>query len=184
MKPRLHPCIVVAALAVSPWPSSAVMAQAVSFSHGAVEGGQVLTDRSVTRTTPGKQIFHPLPNSLLTLVLQPGDSDLFVYEFDAGCFTVGGPSDSVVVQARLNGVVGSPGASYFQPQNNPTNLEACSTNGAYQTISKSWVIRLANTTSLPQTYTFAIWVKTLDRGLLNNAYTGFFNRTVRYTRFN
>lgn len=41
-----------------------------------------------------------------------------------------------------------------------------------------------NTTSLPQTYTFAIWVKTLDSGLLNNAYTGFFNRTVRYTRFN
>ena len=184
MKPRLHPCIVVAALAVSPWPSSAVMAQVAVLSHGAVEGGQVVTDRSVATTTIGEQIFHPLPNSLLTLVLQPGDSDLFVYELDAGCFTVGGPSDSVVVQARLNGVVGSPGASYFQPQNNPTNLEACSTNGAYQTISKSWVIRLSNTTSLPQTYTFGIWVKTVDSGLPNNSYTAIYNRTVRYTRYN
>ena len=95
------------------WPSSAVRAQAVSFGHRAVEGGQVLTDRSSTTTTPGEHIYHPLPNSLLTLVLQPGDSDLFVYEFDAACITVGGPSDHLAMQARLNGVVGPPVPAIF-----------------------------------------------------------------------
>lgn len=121
MRPRLHPYIVVAALAASPWPSSAVMAQVAVFSHGAVEGGQVVTDRSVATTTIGEQIFHPLRSSgPLTVVLQPGDSDLFVYEFDGNCRTVGGPNDYLAVQARLNGVVGpAPGASYFQPQDNP-----------------------------------------------------------------
>ena len=185
MKPRLHPCIVVAALAVSPWPSSAVKAQVAVFSHGVVEGGQVLTDRSAIGTTPGETIHHPLASSLLTVVIQPGDSDLFVFEFDAQCTVVGGPFDYLSVQARLDGVVGGViGGSYFQPQDIPPDLQACSTNGARQTISKSWVIRLSNTTSSPQSHTFSIWVKTVEFAPLNNAHTTLDNRTVRYTRYN
>ena len=43
MKRRLHPLIVVAALALSH--ASAVSTQAVQFTHGAVIDGQIKTDR-------------------------------------------------------------------------------------------------------------------------------------------
>jgi hypothetical protein len=46
MKPSLQTFIVVAALAFSPCHASAVTAQAAHFTHGAAEGGQVMTNRS------------------------------------------------------------------------------------------------------------------------------------------
>ena len=44
MRPRLCTFVVVAALSLSPLTVSAVLAQPLTFTHGAAEGGQVKTD--------------------------------------------------------------------------------------------------------------------------------------------
>jgi hypothetical protein len=129
MSPRPHTFIVAAALALSHWHSSAVMAQVASFSHGAVEGGRVITDSSKIQINPSNA-HAELPSSALTIVLQPDDSDLFVLEFDAECFMTGFAEDRLSVQARLNGLVGwavlgGLGPSFLQPQDNPPDLAVC-----------------------------------------------------------
>jgi hypothetical protein len=173
--------IVVVALAVSPWHAS-VMAQLASFSHGAAEGGQIKTDRSeifIFESSAHAQ----LADSALTVQLQPGDSDLFVFEFDAEC-SVGGPGDYLSVQARVNGALGPPfGTSFFQPQGGATDLRPC-VGAASHTISKSWVIRLSNTTSASQTYTFSIWVRVVGNVNIPPGLAVLDNRIVRYTRYN
>jgi hypothetical protein len=192
MTPRLHPFIVVVALALSHWQASAVMAQVgeLHFTHGAAEGGQVRTNRSAVAI--GESNVHTqLPSSALTVQLQPGDSDLFVLEFDAECAISGSTGDHLSVQARLNGAVGPEdvrGVSFLQPQDSPTDLQVCSVSGANgdhaHTISKSWVIRLSNDTSSPATHTFSIWVRTVDVGGGQNVLTLLDNRIVRFTRYN
>jgi hypothetical protein len=181
MKSRLHTFVVVVALALSPWHASAVMAQeAVYYGHGAAEGGQVRISRA--EILIGSSNAHEqLPSSALTVQLHPGDSDLFIFEFDAECLVAGSEADYLSVQARLNGVVGgSLGGSYLQPQNNPTDLEACSSAARSHTISKSWVIRLFNSTSSPQSYTFSIWVRVVGEQPI----ASLDNRIVRLTRYN
>jgi hypothetical protein len=191
MKSRLQTLIVVAALALFHWHVSAVMAQELHFSHGAVEGGRVITNRSQIQINESSAHVQ-LPSSALTMVLQPGDSDLFVFEFDAECFMGGDPNDYLSVQARLNGavgwaVVGGLGPSFLQPQDNPPDLAVCKsgTNPVRHTISKSWVIRLSNDTSSPVTYTFSIWVRAVNIGSDNNIiFCNLDNRIVRFTRYN
>ena len=92
MKPGLHLFIVVAALAVSHWNASAVLAQAAVYTFGAVEEGVVRTDRS--RILLEEASSHSLlPNSVIAVDIQPGDNDLFVLEFDAACRLKGGVQD-------------------------------------------------------------------------------------------
>jgi hypothetical protein len=189
MKPNLQTLIVVAAVAVSPWHSS-VMAQVASFSHGAAEGGRILTNSSRTAITESN--FHVLPPGgnypILFVTLQPGDSDLFVFEFQAECAVSGGFGDYLSLQARFNMEVGAFGFSYFQPQDNPTDLRACSASGVEgantHTIAKSWVIRLSNNTSSPVTHNFSIWVRAVDITADNTVIAFINNWIVRYTRYN
>jgi hypothetical protein len=191
MKPSLQTLIVVAALALSHWHSSAVMAQVASFSHGAVEGGRVITDSSQIQINPSSA-HAQLASSALTIVLQPDDSDLFVLEFDAECFIAGFGDNYLDVQARLNGavgwaVLGGLGPSFLQPQDNPPDLAVCKsgTSPIRHTISKSWMIRLSNDTSSPVTYTFSIWVRAVITGINNHPfYRSLDNRIVRLTRYN
>jgi hypothetical protein len=188
MKPGLHTFIVLAALAVSQWHSSVLMAQEARFTYGAAEGGQVVTNRDIITfsESSGSGGMWELPSSALTVQLLPGDSDLFVFEFDAECRLFNLGADILSVQARLNGAVGGIlGGSYLQPQNNPTDLEVCNAIGWVVAVSKSWVIRLSNTTSSPQTYTFSIWVRVVDGDPDDDFASGQLdNRTVRITRYN
>jgi hypothetical protein len=185
MTSRLQTLIVVATLTLSS--ASAVMAQVVHFTHGAVVDGQIKTDRSGIGISKSST-YAPLPSAALAVQLMPGDSDLFVFEFGAECHAIGGPTDYVSVQARLNAAV-SPifGGSFLQPQSTPTDGRLCSSvvpNAFFSTISKSWVIRLANTSSLPQTHIFSIWVRTVDDGEPNPTVLTFLdNRIVRLTRY-
>ena len=185
MTPRLQTSIVVAALALSLCHASEVKAQVAHYTHGAAEGGQVMTNRSEVSIGPVNS-YAQLTSTALTMELQPGDSDLFVLEFDAECIVSGGPEDYLSVQARLNGFVGlfGAGGSFLQPQSNPTDLQACTGSEGRHTISKSWVVRLSNTTSTPQSHTFSIWVRLFDAGEQNLPYSLLDNRIVRVTRYN
>jgi hypothetical protein len=137
MKPRRHPFIVVAAFALSQGHASAVMAQELHFTHGAEESGQVRTNRSRITMYESRAHAH-LPSSALKVELQPGDNDLFVFEFDAECLVFAGSSSGLLsVQARLNGDVAFAGISYLQPQDSPTDLHAWTSGEGLDTISKS-----------------------------------------------
>jgi hypothetical protein len=124
--------------------------------------------------------------------VNPGDDDLFVFEFDAECRLFGfvgpvpvapGTNDHVSVQARLNGFVGPLlGGSFLQPQNSPSNLEFCGTR-ASQSVSKTWAVRLAGGTGGAD-WTFSIWWQVGDVGS-DNVLSGWLDdRTVRITRYN
>ena len=185
MKPRLLPFLVVAALAVSQWHGAAVMAQSAIFAFGAVKEGVVRTDRS--RIMLDEASSHSLlPNSVISVDLQPGDNDFFVLEFDAACRLKGAVQDYLSLQARLNGAVGGVlGGSFLEPQDNPTDLRACSSGDNWHTVSKSWVIRLANTSSpLQQRYPFSIWVRVVSASEPSGPFAYLDNRTVRLTRYN
>jgi hypothetical protein len=112
MKPGLHTFIVLAALAVSQWHSSVLMAQEARFTYEAAEGGQVVTNRDIITFTESSGHVE-LPSSALTVQLLPGDSDLFVFEFDAECRLFNGGVDILSVQARLNGAVGGSSVAAF-----------------------------------------------------------------------
>jgi len=185
MKRRLHPLIVVAALALSH--ASAVSTQAVQFTHGAVIDGQIKTDRGSIGIA-ASSAYALLPNSALAVTLEPGDNDVFVFEFVADCHAIGGPTDYLSVQARLNSTVGSVlGGSFLQPQNNPVDGRFCSSavpNAFFSTLSKRWAMRLANNTSSPQTHIFSLWVRTVDDGEPNPNVLSFLdNRIVHLTRY-
>ena len=185
MKRRLPLFIVVAALAVSHWNASAVLAQAAIYTFGAVEEGVVRTDRARIRLEEASS-HSLLPHSVISVDIQPGDNDLFVLEFDAACRLKGGVQDYLSLQARLNGAVGGVlGGSFLQPQDNPTDLRACSSGDKWHTVSKSWVIRLSNTTSLlQQRHTFSIWVRVVSASEPSGPFAYLDNRTVRLTRYN
>jgi len=183
MQPRHQTVIVVGALALSLCHAIAVMAQQAYFTHGAALDGQAMTNRSDLSIGP-LNAYKQLTSSALTIELQPGDSDLFVFEFDAACVVSGGPEDYLSVQARLNGFVGlGANGSFLQPQSNPPDLHACTGSEGRHTISKSWVIRLSNTTSSPQNHTFSIWVQLVDAGELNQPFSLLDDRIVRITRY-
>jgi hypothetical protein len=183
--------VVVLALALGHWHASAVLAQELLYSHGAAIDGHVRTNRS--HITIDESIAHAnLESSSLKVELQPGDNHLFVFEFDAECMVVaanleqfGSTTGFLSVQARLNGYVSSAGVSFLQPQDSPTDLQACDSSRGPHTISKSWVIRLSNNTSSAVFHTFSIWVRTVDRGQSGIVVRSVLdNRTVRLTRYN
>ena len=186
MNPRRQTFIVVAALAWIPCYASAVEAQQAHFTHGAAEGGEITTNRAEV-PVGGLNAHVQLTSSALTMELQPGDSDLFVFEFDAQCVVTGGPEDYLSVEARVNGFVGlGASGSFLQPQSNPPDLHACTGSEGRHTISKSWVTRLSNTTASPQSHTFSIWVRVIDAGEPNQPNPPFSlldNRIVRITRY-
>jgi hypothetical protein len=185
MKSRLQTLTVVVAMALFPWCASVVLAQQATYTFGAVLGGVVRTDRS--RIQLDEASSHSLlPNSVISVDLQPGANDFFVLEFDAACRLKGATTDYLSLQVRLNGAVGGVlGGSFLQPQDSPTDLHACSSGDKWQTVSKSWVIRLSNTTSpLQQRYTFSIWVRVVSADGPSGPYAFLDNRTVRLTRYN
>jgi hypothetical protein len=185
MKSRLQTVIVGVVMALLPWCASVVLAEQAMYAFGAVLGGVVRTDASRIHFEEASS-HSLLPNSVIAVDLQPGDNDFFVLEFDAACRLKGDPSDYLSLEARLNGAVGGVlGGSFLQPQNNPTDFHACSSGDKWQTVSKSWVIRLANTTSLlQQRHTFAIWVRVVDADGPSGPYAVLDNRMVRLTRYN
>lgn len=183
MQPRRRTVIVVGALALGLCPEIAATAQQAHFTYGAAIEGQAMTNRS-TVSIGAVNAYLQLSSSALTIELQPGDSDLFVFEFDAECVVSGGPEDYLSVQARLNGFVGlGASGSFLQPQSNPPDLHACTGSEGEHTISKSWVIRLSNTTSSPQSHTFSIWVQLVDAGTPDQPYSILDDRIVRITRY-
>jgi hypothetical protein len=126
-----------------------------------------------------------LPSSSLTVHLEPGDSDLFVYEIDAECNLGGaGLGDYVDVQARVNGLLTPPlgGSARLQPQDVPTRLALCST-GERRTVAKSWAIRLSGGSSGAD-YTFTTYWRATDVGPYSHLIARLDNRTVRVTRYN
>jgi hypothetical protein len=184
---QIRALAVPVALLLGPMAFTEVVAQENYYSGGAVEGTQVKTNRDLI--AKGEGAYAKLGSSELTVQLAPGDSDLFVYEFDAECYLIqAGVNDYVNVQARLNDFVGF-SSSYLQPQNFPTtDLEFCGTDAgtdAPQSVSKTWAIRLSNNTSSTFSYTFSIWWRAVDRGDNNFDVWGILNdRTVKITRYN
>ena len=185
MKPRLQTFIVVAVLAVSHGQGAAVMAQSAIYAFGAVEGGVVRTDRSLVQFDESSS-YSLLPNSAISVDIQPGENDFFVLEFDAACHLKGALQDYLSLQVRLNGAVGGVlGGSLLQPQDNPTDLRTCPSGDQWHSVSKSWAIRLSNTTSsLQQRYTFSIWVRVVSVSEQSGPFAHLDNRTVRLTRYN
>jgi hypothetical protein len=135
------------------------------------------------QTRPGEGATVKLGSSELTVGLAPGDSDLFVYEFNAECRISGGPLDHVSVHARLNDQLGFSGVSFLQPQSFPPNLGFCSTFGP-NSVSKAWAIRLTNNTSSAISYRFSIYTTVIDFNNDNTAVGLLNDRTVRLTRYN
>ena len=158
---QIRALAVPVALLLGPMALTDVVAQENVYSGGAVEGTQVKTNRDLFGK--GEGAYAKLGSSELTVQLAPGDSDLFVYEFDAECYLINaGVNDYVSVQARLNDAVGF-SSSFLQPQNFPTtDLEFCGTNAPHS-VSKTWAIRLSNNTSSTFIYTFSIWWRAVDR---------------------
>ena len=112
---------VLCALALSPVAATDILAQAFSYSGGTVKGIKVNTDASVASVFAGP--FKQLTSSELTVHVNAGDSDLFVYEI-VGQFEVSSfdEKDYVDLQARVNdvlrgGVLGGP--AILQPQTIP-----------------------------------------------------------------
>jgi hypothetical protein len=160
-----------------------VIAQENAFSAGAVEGTQVKTNRGGVAV--GEGAYVKLGSSELTVQLLPGDSDLFVYQFDAVCgISGGGVNDHVSVQARLNDAVGLFGSSFLQPQHFPADLPFCG-DFELHSVSKTWAIRLTNNSSSAINYRFSIYVTVIDFGNDNSNLGALLDqRTVRITRYN
>ena len=181
--------VVVSALILTSTAFTELIAQETHYLGGAVKGIQVKTDPSVVSTnnnpTPaGSGPFGLLPSSELTVHMNPGESDLFVYEFDALCQT-GGENDFIEVQARVNGLVRGVlgGPAILQPQPVPTFLWLCQ-GQALTVVAKSWVARLS-AGSEGVDYTFTIWWRAVDVAPANPGLRGIFNnRIVKLTRYN
>src|SRR5262245_6490095 len=112
--------------------------------------------------------YLPLASSNLTVSLNAGDSDLFVYEIDAECSLASADNgDSISLQARINqlvrGVLGGP--ALLQPQDVPTDLEVCGSQ-TRQSVAKSWAVRLSGGNAGAD-YTFTIWWRAADVNAFN-----------------
>jgi hypothetical protein len=167
-------------------------AQEFHFTGGAVKGTQVRTNMGTAEysmddpVTIGGTRYLELASSNLTVHLDAGESDLFVYEIDAECSLVSaGQGDSVSFQARLNGfvraIIGG-GPALLQPQDVPTDLEICAAS-TRQSVAKSWAVRLSGG-SAGADFTFTIWWRAVDVNAFNALIVRLDNRTVRLTRYN
>jgi hypothetical protein len=164
-------------------------AQEFTFTGGAVEGIQVRTNNDTQIRGEGTA-FVMLGSSSLTVLVNPGESALFVFEFDAECRLDGSPffEGYVEVQARAAGPLGLSGSA-LQPQNVTTGIEFCGTNaeqgkGTAQSVSKSWAVTL-NGGSSGLIRTFTIWWRVVDKNndALNAGLGRLDERTVRLTRY-
>jgi hypothetical protein len=182
--------VVLSTLVLSPMALTELAAQEFNFTGGAVEGINVRTNNATEMKAEGTA-FALLGSSSLTVQVPPGDSDLFVFEFDAECRLDGTLffEGYVEVQARAVGPLGLSG-SVLQPQNLPTGVEFCATNEEQgketaQSMSKSWAVRLnGGTTGVIRT--FSIWWRVVDKNndTLNVGLGRLDERTVRLTRYN
>ena len=183
--------VVLSTLVLSPMALIELAAQEFHYTGGAVEGTQVRTNNAPFGIVGSGSSYTSLPSSSLTVHVNPGDDNLFVFEFEAEChlrnfadvnFTPG-VHDHVSVQARLNGLVGPPSGrpSALQPQSLPTDLEVCG-SFAHQTISKSWAVRLAGGASGAD-WTFSIRVQVVDVFSDDSLTVTFDDRMVRITRY-
>jgi hypothetical protein len=182
---RIRVLAVPFALLLTPMAHTAAVAQEYIFSGGAVEGTQVRTNRNPVAI--GEGAYVKLGSSELTVQLAPGDSDLFVYEFDAQCHIPGaGWDDSIAVEARLFDAIGLFGSSFLQPQDFPhADLRFCGNNAARQSMSKTWAIRLTNSSASAVNYRFSIYVWAVDGANDDANLTGWLDdRTVKITRYN
>jgi hypothetical protein len=182
--------VVLSTLVLSPMALTELAAQEFNFTGGAVEGINVRTNNATEMKAEGTA-FALLGSSSLTVQVPPGDSDLFVFEFDAECRLDGTLffEGYVEVQARAVGPLGLSG-SVLQPQNLPSGVEFCGTNEEQgketaQSVSKSWAVRLnGGTTGVIRT--FSIWWRVVDKNndTLNVGLGRLDERTVRLTRYN
>ena len=193
MTRTLQAFVMVFALALSPIALADMLAQAFSYTGGTVKGIKVKTDASLAENhskaspsdSPGP--FERLVSSDLTVHVNAGDSDLFVYQIDAQCDVDGGDEDYVDLQARVNGfvrgVIGGP--AFLQPQSVPTFLVMCPGPRPFlRSVAKRWVTRLLGG-SEGFDYTFTIWWRVVDQFPRN---LGFVNaslskRIVTLTRY-
>jgi hypothetical protein len=183
--------VVLSTLVLSPMALTELAAQEFNFTGGAVEGIHVRTNNATEMKAEGTA-YALLGSSSLTVQVPPGDSDLFVFEFDAECRLDGTLffEGYVEVQARANSPLGLSGGSLLQPQNLPTGVEFCGTNAEQgketaQSVSKSWAVRLnGGTTGVIRT--FSIWWRVVDKNndTLSIGLRRLDERTVRLTRYN
>jgi hypothetical protein len=180
--------VVVSALVLTSMAFTELTAQESHYIGGAVKGTQVKTN-FVTTTIAHAKAHVLLDSSSLDVHVDPGEVDLFVFQFDAECSLDNteplDPNDWVSVQARLNGLVSNPlggGRSFLQPQDSPPDGLFCRGPGTHA-VSKSWVVRLNGGPS-GANYTFEIWWRVVDPGLNNPQKTATLdNRIVRLTRY-
>ena len=184
-------CLPLASFVLGALALGELAAQESQFTGGGVEGTQVRTNAQTAEyslddpATAGGTRFLLLPSSNLTVHLNAGDSDLFLYEIDAECsLSSAGQGDSIQLQARLNGLVRPilGGAAILQPQDVPTDLEVCSSRER-QSVAKSWAARLSGGSSGAD-FTFTIWWRAADVNAFNALVARLDNRTVRITRYN
>jgi len=187
---RLRTVVVVLSALLSPMTLGELAAQEFNFTGGAVEDIQVKTNNATEQRVEGTE-YALLGSSSLTVQVKPGESALFVFEFDAECRLVGTFyfEGYVEVLARAYGPLGLSG-SVLQPQNLPDGVEFCGTNAEQgkdtaQSVSKSWAVRLNGGTS-GLIRTFSIWWRVVDKNNDQfNAGLGHLDeRTVRLTRYN
>lgn len=187
---QLTTSILVAGL-VGAFALGELAAQEFQFTGGPVEGTLVRTNTQIAEysmddpATNGGRRYFELASSDLTVHLNAGDSDLFVYEIDAECsLGSAGQGDSVHLQARLNGqvrpILGGP--ALLQPQDVPEDLAICSSS-APVAVTKSWAVRLTGG-SAGADFTFTIWWRAADVNAFNALIARLDNRTVRLTRYN
>ena len=181
------------ALALSPIALADILAQDFGYTGGTIKGikvktgvSPVFTHGNPTPAAPGP--FEQLASSELTVHVNAGDSDLFVYEIDAACNVHGGVEDRIDLQARVNGlvrgVIGGP--AFLQPQGVPASLGFCpGPLSIPNVVAMSWVTRLGGGNA-GFDYTFTIWWRAVDRIPLETA-TGvdavMNNRIVKLTRY-
>jgi hypothetical protein len=184
MKPRLHTLVVLAVLTLSPIGLSAVRAQPVAFTHGAAESGQVKTDDTAFEF-PWTENRLWVPNSEMTVTLEPNDSDLFVYEFDAVCRLAGPGSNVVEIRAWVNRLPFITAAVELEPHRTGLTLAFCPGNGFLSgiplTAHKTWAIRLS-AGSGGATFTFRLTAQV--RGAFAEGTGRLQLRTVKITRYN
>jgi hypothetical protein len=178
--------VVLSTLVLSPMAVIELAGQEFVYTGKNVESLLVRTNYSAAVITKN-QPFRLLSSSTLQAHVNPGDSDLFVFELIAEC-TVDYAADNidgVDVQARLNGFVSAPvggGVAVLQPQTSPNGGRLCEGRGLHAA-SKSWVVTLTGGQS-GTNWTFTIWwrfpsVADPER----NHIAVLRNRTVRLTRY-
>src|SRR5262245_24663100 len=178
--------IVLFTLLLSPIAVIDLAGQDFVYTGTRVESTLVRTNYSAT-TIAKNQAFRLLSSSTLQAHVNPGDSDLFVFELAAECTVdfAANELDTVDVQARLNGLVSAPiggGVATLQPQELPNGGALCQSRG-FHSASKSWVVTLSGGES-GTNWTFTIWWRFRSSADPEHSHIAVLrNRIVRLTRY-